>query len=375
MSLPLDGVRVVEVASNLAGPFAAEILAHLGADVVKVERPEGGDDARAWGPPFWRGAAAGYLAMNLNKRGITVDLRDAEAVAWLRDLIGRADVLVQNLRPGVLEEIGLGAADLRARYPRLIYCSVRAFGAVGPLRFHPGYEPMVQAFSGLMAMNGGEDDPPTRMGTSVLDFGTGMWAAVGILAALEQRHRTGQGSVVDASLFETALTWLTGHYAFYRLSGEVPERHRTGSNRVVPFEGFETATGPLVVAAGNDRLFARFAQVLGRPEWAEDPRYATNADRIAHKPELIGAIQAIMQTQSKGHWLDRLEAAGVPCAPIHTMPEAVSHPQAAAVGMIQPVPGTDLELMSLPLSFDGRRPPIRRAPPALGEHDQEVRNP
>ena len=370
----LDGIRVVEIGQNLAGPVAGEILAHLGADVLKVERPEG-DDARRWGPPFWKDVSPGFLAVNANKRSITVDLKDREAVARLVDLVGEADVLLQNLRPGALDGLGLGAPTLTARFPGLVYCSVWAFGATGPLRLKPGYEPMVQAFCGLMMMNGDEDGPPTRIGTSVLDYGTGMWAAIGILAALVQRQHTGRGCVVDASLFETGLAWLKGHYASYRVSGAVPERHRTGSNRVVPFQGFETKTGPIIVAAGNDRLFAKLAAVLGRPEWATDPRYATNAARVAHKAELLAAIAAVLVTGSKGEWIDRLEAAGVPCAVIHSLPEAAAQPQTAALGILQPVPGEDLALIGLPLSFDGGRPASRRAPPGIGEHNAEVGDP
>jgi crotonobetainyl-CoA:carnitine CoA-transferase CaiB-like acyl-CoA transferase len=369
--LPLSGIKVVEVAQNLAGPMAGEILAHLGADVVKVERPEG-DDARRWGPPFWRGVSPGFLAVNANKRSITLDLKDSHAVEWLTEFIGSADVLIQNLRPGSLDALGLGAEALLARHPRLIYCSVWAFGRTGPLRLKPGYEPMVQAFSGLMTMNGDEGGPPTRIGTSVLDYGTGMWTAIGALAGLVQRQRTGRGCVVDASLFETGLAWLKGHFASYRASGQVPERHRTGSHRVVPFEGFETKTGPIIIGAGNDRLFVKLAGALGRPEWAADPRFVTNAARVANKTELVAEIGRIMLTRSKGEWIDLLEAAGVPCAPINTLPEAVSEPQAAAVGMIQEVPGDDFELIGLPLSFDGARPGVRWAPPAMGQHNREI---
>jgi len=372
MTLPLEGITVVEVASNLAGPFAAEILAHMGADVVKVERPEGGDDARGWGPPFWRGDSPAYLAMNINKRSITVDLKDATAVAWLADFIARRDVLVQNLRPGVMEELGLGPEAMLARNPRLVYCSLWAFGRQGPLRLRPGYEPMVQAFAGLMAVNGDEDSPPTRIGTSILDFGTGMWAAMGALGGLVQRQATGRGCVVDASLFETALGWLTGHFAGYRASGELPVRHRTGSRRLVVFQGFETKNGPIIIAAGNDRLFAKLADVLGHPEWAADERFATNAARNRNRDLLIPEIEQIVSARTKGEWIDRLEEVGVPCAPIHGMDEALAQPQTAAIGMIQKVPELDFELMGLPLSFDGRRPGIRRPPPRLGEHNDEI---
>src|SRR5437899_6071349 len=367
MSLPLQGITVVEIAQNLAGPIAAEILAHMGADVVKIERPEG-DDARRWGPPFWKGVSPGFLAVNANKRSITVDLKKAEDVAWLLDFIGHADVLVQNLRPGSLEEMGLGAKALTERFPRLVYCSVWAFGSTGPLKLKPGYEPMVQAFSGLMMMNGEDGGPPTRIGTSILDYGTGMWAAMGTLAALVRRERTGRGGVVDASLFETGLAWLKGHHASFRASGAVPERHRTGSNRVVPFQAFETKTGPLIVAAGNDRLFAKLAGVLGHPEWVKDPRFATNAARVEHPAMLCAMIDEIFATRPKGEWIDRLEADGVPCAVINSLPDAAAHAPTAALDMIQPMPGADFALVALPLSFHGRRPRIHHAPPAIGQH-------
>jgi crotonobetainyl-CoA:carnitine CoA-transferase CaiB-like acyl-CoA transferase len=351
--------------------MAAEILAHMGADVLKVERPEG-DDARRWGPPFHQGTSPGYLAVNANKRSITVDLKDRAAVERLMPLIAEADVLVQNLKPGSLEALGLGADVLTRRYPRLIYCSVWAFGRTGALRLKPGYEPMVQAFSGLMMMNGDEGGPPTRIGTSILDYGTGMWAAMGILGALVGRASTGRGCVVEASLFETGLAWLKGHYASFRSSGVVPERHRTGSNRVVPFQAFETKTGPVIVAAGNDRLFVKLAAVLGHPEWVKDPRFATNAARVEHRATLCTMIDEIFLTRSKGEWIDLLEAEGVPCSVINSLPEAAAHPQTAALEMIQPVPGDDFSLVALPVSFDGARPPIRRAPPGVGQHDADL---
>jgi crotonobetainyl-CoA:carnitine CoA-transferase CaiB-like acyl-CoA transferase len=372
MSLPLTGIKVVEIAANLAGPFAAEILGHMGADVVKVERPEGGDDARGWGPPFWKGNSPAYLAMNSNKRGITVDLKDKAAVDWLKGFVATQDVLIQNLRPGVLDDLGLGPEAMLAANPRLVYCSLWAFGNAGPLRLRPGYEPMVQAFSGLMAVNGDEDSPPTRIGTSILDFGTGMWGAMGALGGLVQRQQTGRGCVVDGSLLETALGWLTGHFAGFRASGELPVRHRTGSRRLVVFQGFETKNGPIIIAAGNDRLFVKLATVLGHPEWATDPRFATNAERNRNRDELIPEIEKIVLERTKGEWIDRLEEVGVPCAPIHAMDEALAHPQTAATGMILKVPELDFELMGLPLSFDGERPGIRRPPPTLGEHNEEI---
>lgn len=370
--LPLKGIKVVEVAQNLAGPYCAQILAHLGADVIKVERPEGGDDARHWGPPFLDGTSGGFNAVNLNKRSITVDLKDKSEIEKLLTLIDHADVLVQNLRPGSMEALGLDAATLTARNPKLVYCSLWALGSVGPLKDKPGFEPMVQAFSGLMTLQGDEGGKPIRMGTQVLDHGTGMWAAIGVLGALVRRAVTGEGGIVDTSLFETALGWWTMPYSGYALSGELPQRHPTGSSRLIVFQGFDTKNGPVVVAAGNDRLFAKLAIALGRKDWAEDPRFAKNAGRYEHRDEIIPEIARIMPTKTKGEWIDILEAAGVPCAPINTLPEVLAEPQTEAVGMLMNVPGIDIRLMGLPIKFEGERPQVVRRAPKLGEHTAEI---
>jgi crotonobetainyl-CoA:carnitine CoA-transferase CaiB-like acyl-CoA transferase len=370
---PLAGIRVVEIGQNLAGPYAAEILARLGADVIKVERPGAGDDARGWGPPFPGGAGSSFHAVNAGKRSIAVDLKDPAEVAWLRGFAAAADVVVENLRAGVLDELGLGAGVLRADNPRLIYCAVSAFGPTGPLRRRPGYEPMIQAFAGLMLVSGEEGGPPVRVGVPMLDYGTGMWAAIGVLAALAQRQRTGAGCTVDAALFETALAWMGGHVPSLQLAGEMPPRHLTGSPKLVPFQAFETKTGPIVIAAGNDRLFAALARALERPDWAQDPRFRDNAGRFAHKAVLLADIEAITRTRTKGEWLDRLEQAGVPCAPIHTLPEALAQPQTQAAEIIQRLPGLDLDLVGLPLRFDGVRPPLPGPSPRVGEHDPELR--
>ncbi len=370
--LPLAGVRVIEVAQNLAGPYCAQILAQLGADVVKVERPQGGDDTRGWGPPFLDGAGSSFHAVNLGKRSVALDLKEAGARARLLELVAGADVLVQNLRPGAMDALGLDAPALLAKFPRLVYCSMWAMGSAGPLRDHPGFDPMVQAFSGMMMMSGEPGGPPVRIGTQLLDHGTGMWAAIGILAALVRRAATGRGGLVDTSLFETALGWWTVHYASYALSGEVPPRHPTGSAKLIVFQGFESKNGPIIIAAGNDRLFAKLAIALGRDDWARDPRFKNNAGRFEHRAEILNEVARIVATRTKGEWIDALQAAGVPCAPVNTLPEALAEPQTEAVGMLQTVPGLDVRLMGLPLMLDGVRPPIRRRAPKLGEHTREV---
>ena len=373
VNLPLAGIKVLELAQNLAGPFAGETLARLGADVVKVERPDGGDDARGWGPPFLDGAGGVFHNVNGGKRSITLDLRDAGDVAWLKNYVRGVDVVLQNMRPGALDDLGLGPHDLRAINPRLIYCSISAFGPVGPLKDRPGYEPMMQAFAGLFMVSGAEDSPPFRIGVPTLDVGSGMWAVIGIVSALLRRTHTGEGAIVDTSLFETALGWQAGHFASFNLSGEVPRRHPTGSVRLVPFEGFRTRTGMIVIAAANDRLFATLARTLGHPEWASDPRFRTNADRQANKTVLLTEIEAALQTRPQAEWLERLEQAGIPCAPIHTLPEVLGQPQTAASGIIQRVPGLELDIFGLPLRFDGERPPLPGGTPGLGEHTKEIR--
>ena len=372
-TLPLAGVKVLELAQNLAGPFAGETLARLGAEVVKVERPEGGDDARGWGPPFLEGAGSTFHNVNGGKRSIVLDLKNPEDLAWLVRYAGEFDVVLQNMRPGALDELGLGPEALRARYPRLIYCSLSAFGPVGPLKDRPGYEPMVQAIAGLFMVSGNEDSPPFRIGVPTLDVGSGMWATIGILSALVRRAQTGEGCVVDASLYETALTWISGAAASFRLSGEVPKRHPTGSVKLVPFEGFQTATGMIVIAAANDRLFATLAKTLGHPEWATDPRFTKNADRFKRKVALLASIEAVLKTRPQAEWLEVLERAGIPCAPINTLPEVMAQPQTHASGIVQRVPGLDLDLIALPLRFDGERPPLAGPTPGLGEHTKEIR--
>ncbi len=370
--LPLAGIKVVEIAQNLAGPYAGEILATLGADVIKIERPEGGDDARGWGPPFLNGTSTLFQTINRNKRGITLDLKDPEGVAWLKGHLASADVLVQNLRPGTMDALGLDAATLRTLNPRLVYCSLWAYGHKGPMHLHPGYEPMMQAFSGIFSVNGGPEGQGSRVGLSILDLGTGLWTALGCIAALLRREKTGEGGVVDTSLFETALAWLNVNLASFQVTGVQPERHRSGSSRLVIFQAFDTSDGEVVVAAANDRLFAKLARELGHPQWASDPRYASNAKRVENREELVGLVARIMRLAPTGEWIDRLEAIGVPCAPINDLAQVSEQPQTEAIGIFQQLPDIDLRVVGLPISIDGVRPPMRHRAPLLGEHNDEV---
>ncbi len=372
MMLILSGVRVLELGQVLAGPFAGAILADLGAEVIKVERVEGGDDARQMGPAFHNGDSLNFQVFNRNKRSVALDLKSAAGRAALEALAAETDILVHNLRPGVTEDLGIDGAAMCARHQRLIYCEISAFGHVGPKRLSPGYEPLIQAYSGLSSRNGGPDDPPVRLGASVCDQGTGMWVVIGALALLQRRHQTGRGGVVNGSLLETALVWNAQAADSFANTGAMPPRHASGHPGFVPYQAFETQTGPVLICVGNDRLFARFAALVGHAEWATDPDYATNRARLIHQVPLLAAIAGILRTATRDDWMARFTAAGVPCAPINTVGEALAEAQVAALGLLQTVPGEDFRLTGLPLSFDGERPALRSAAPALGKGNQEL---
>ena len=289
MTLPLEGVRVIEVGQALAGPLAGVLLADMGADVIKIEKPDGGDDARIWGPPFGPDGVTSlyFYGQNRNKRSVTLDLKSAADVEKLHRLCETADILIQNLRPGVVDEIGIGPEAMLARHPRLIYCSIWAFGYQGPMRLKPGFDPLLQAYGGMMWVTGRAEDPPTFAGASINDKATGMFCTIGALAALRMRDKTGKGCLVDTSLFDSAVHWVEGQVNNYIASGAVPQRHGTGGAVIVPYQTFDTSDGkPVCLAPGNDRLWARCAQVLGRPDWATDPRYARSAARVKNKAEL-----------------------------------------------------------------------------------------
>ena len=353
----------------LAGPFAGAVLADLGAEVLKIERVDGGDDARRMGAAFHNGDALNFHLFNRGKQSLALDLRSEAGRSAFEALIATADVFVHNLRPGVTQALGIAGPALCARHPRLVYAEISAFGDAGPLQGQPGYEPLLQAFSGLSASNGGPQDPPTRLGASVCDQGAGLWAVVGILALLQQRQHSGRGGVVSTSLLETALVWNAQRGDAWLNQGLLPERHASGHPGFVPYEAFDTADEPLLICCGNDRLFMKLAQVLQQPQWPSDERYASNRARLAHKDALLPQLQALLREQPRAVWMARLQAAGVPCAPVHTVPQALAHPQVQALGLQQAVPGTAITLTGLPLSFDGQRPALQAVGPQLGEHN------
>jgi crotonobetainyl-CoA:carnitine CoA-transferase CaiB-like acyl-CoA transferase len=367
-SLPLSGLVVVELGTSVAAPMGAQALALLGAEVIKIESPRG-DDARTWGPPFVGEDSAIFAAANRNKRSAIVDFKDAaQCEALRRFIIARADVVLQNLRPGTVEKHGLDAATLRKEKPSLIYCNLAAFGSTGPLMDKPGYDPLMQAFGGIMSITGEEGRPPVRVAPSIVDQGAGMWAVIGILSALHRRTQTGEGCTVGTSLYETALNWVAMHAASFVASGKVPRRMGTENWGIAPYKAYEAADGWIVIAAGNDNLFVRFAQAIGHPEWTNDAAFRTNAERVANRERLNALIAADISTASRDVWLKKLDAAGVPCAPMLALDEVLAHPQSKAVGMLQPsIAGTGIPLIGVPLEFDGKRPPLQRNSPALGE--------
>lgn len=358
---PLQGLTVVEIGQNIAAPVATQILGDLGARVIKLEKP-GGDDARAWGPPFWNGAAAMFQAVNRNKASIGINFRDDDQLRAVEQLIlQEADVVLQSMRPGLLAAQGLSGERLRALKPSLVWCDLGAFGSGGPLSDKPGYDPLMQAFAGLMSVTGEEGRPPVRTGYSVVDQGTGMWAANAILAALFRRERTGVGCTVEVSLYETALSWMAIAAAQYQSSGEVPARFGSGAATIVPYRAYATQTDYLVVAAGNNVLFAKLSALLGRSEWTGDERFNTNPQRVKHRDLLDRLIEDELTQKTAAEWADAMERAGIPCAPVQTIDQTLAHPQTTALGIVQPVPGSEMTLVGLPARFDGQRPSPRSA--------------
>jgi len=368
---PLAGLRVLEIGTTVAAPYAGKILRELGAEVIKVENPDGGDTTRGWGEPMLGGKQAIFQALNKGKHSITVDLGDAaqrDAVAALA--CETCDVVLQNLRPGTAERVGLGPDDLLARNPRLVYCSIGAFGRRGPMRHQPGYDPLMQAFSGIASITGHPDRPPARVGSPIIDFGTGMWSVIGILALLQRRQATGRGGTVDTSLFETALGYLTGALVLYEGSGRVPQRSGLRGPYVAPNRAFEASDGLLMITCATDVLFARLCEAIERPELADDPRFASVPSRREHEADLGAEIDAAIATRSRAAWAEALDAAGVPNAPVHDLAEVIAHAQTIATGLMQPSPDGSFRLPGLPVSIDGERPPLDALAPELGADNQ-----
>ncbi len=372
---PLAGVRILDLSRILSGPFATMIFADLGADVIKLENPRTGDDTREWAPPYQGDQSAYFLSVNRNKQGIAVDLKTAKGREIALRLVDRADVLVENFRPGTAARLGLGYDDLHARNPGLIYASISGFGQTGPYASEPGYDAIAQALGGIMSVTGEADGEPVRVGNSAADLSAAMWAAIGILAALHARHASGCGEWIDISLLDGQIAWLTYLAGGYFASGEVPPRYGSAHPSIVPYQALRTADGHLMVAVGNDTLWRRFAPLIGLPELVDDPRFDSNPQRVANRAQLIPLIEGALATRGSVAWADELSRVGIPAGPINNVDAALEHPQVAARDMVlsteHPTAGT-LRMTGSPIKLSRYKATVRRPPPTLGEHTDAV---
>lgn len=376
--MPLRGIRVVDLTRILAGPYATMILGDYGADVVKIERPDGGDDTRAWGPPWVPaagGASAYFTAVNRNKRSCTIDLKRAEGLEVLWRLVERADVVISNFRPGVLARLGIGYEAARARNPRLVYAVINGYGESGPGADKPSFDVIVQGESGVMDVTGHPGGPPTRVGISLGDETAGLLAVQGILAVLLERTRTGEGQKVEVALHDGLLSLLTYHAQNWWAGGERPRRLGNAHPSIVPYQTFAAADGWINVGVGNERQWKSFCELLGRVEWVEDPRFRTNGDRVVHRAELVGELEGIFARRRAADWIEALAEAEIPCGRIRSVPEALDSPEARARDMVMEVEGADgsaLRLVGPPVKLSASPGSVRRRPPTLGEHTDEV---
>jgi crotonobetainyl-CoA:carnitine CoA-transferase CaiB-like acyl-CoA transferase len=378
---PLDGLRVLDLTRILAGPTCTQLLGDYGADVIKIERPGQGDDTRGWGPPYIRGAdgreraeSAYFLCANRNKRSIAIDIASPEGAAQVRDLAGRADVVVENFKLGGLKAYGLDHETLLAAFPHLIYCSITGFGQTGPNAHRPGYDLLAQGYGGIMSLTGAPDGEPMKVGVGVADVMCGMYAATAILAALRHRDATGQGQHIDLSLVDTQVAWLVNAGTNFLVSGEAQPRLGNQHPNIVPYQVFAAKDGHVIVAAGNDGQFARFCSILGREDWAGDARFARNIDRIANREALLALIAEAVAGWEKDALVAEMEAQGVPGGPINTLPEVFASDQVAARGMKIDMPDPDAEdgsvpLIGNPVKFSASPVTYRYPPPACGAHD------
>ena len=371
--LPLQGVRVLDLSRVLAGPYATMVLGDLGADVLKVEHPERGDDTRHWGPPFAGGESAYFLSVNRNKRSIGVDLKDQDGLERIKTLAAGADVLIENWRRGALQKLGLGYDALREENPDLIYCSITGFGP-GPDEDRPGYDFLVQARGGVMGITGQPGGEPTKVGVAISDIVCGLFASNAILAALYRRSATGEGTRIEVPLFESTLGWLANRGQEYLISGEDTGLIGNAHPSIVPYQTFHASDKPLVVAVGNDTQFANLCTAIGRPELAEDGRYATNPDRVSNRQTLIAELQQEFGKRTADEWAEEIRAAGVPSGPVNTLADVFADEHVLGSGMLQdlehPSAGP-LRMVASPMIVDGEHLPIRYSPPTLGQHTGE----
>jgi len=372
---PLDGIRVLDLTRVLAGPYCTMFLGDLGAEVVKVEQPGVGDDTRGWGPPFTGGESAYFLCVNRNKKSITVDLKSQEGVALLRRLAERADVLIENFRPGAMERLDLGEKDLRAANPRLIYASLSGFGADGPMSDAPGYDLIVQAWGGLMSITGQADGEPSKVGVAIIDLVAGLMLGKSIAAALFAREKLGIGQKIDTSLLEAEVACLINVGSNYLVEGNIPRRWGNAHPSIVPYQSFKTADGYLVIGVASEGIWRRFCQAIGRTEWADDSRFEKNSNRVENRSLLIGLLAEMFLSHSTDEWLKLLNSAEVPCAPVQTVDQVFKAPQVLHREMLVQVEHPSagpVRMAGIPVKFSATPASVRLPPPLLGQHNEEV---
>ena len=381
---PLDGIRIVDLTRILAGPTCTQLLGDLGADVIKIERPGTGDDTRDWGPNFLvdkdgkqTRESSYFLAANRSKRSVTVNIADEEGARLVRRLLARSDVLVHNFKVGGLEKYGLGYAELQPDFPRLVYCSITGFGQTGPYALRAGYDFLAQGMGGIMSITGEPGGPPMKVGVGIADVMCGMYAAVAMLAALRHRDLTGRGQAIDMALLDAQVAWLINEGMNYLSSGRVPVQLGNAHPNIVPYQTFPTADGYVILAVGNDSQFRKLCRFAGRPELADDPRFATNTERVHHRDEITGIIEGFMREKPSCHWLDGLASEGVPCGEVNTIEEVFQDPQVRHRGMRIDLPhplaaAGEVPLIANPIKMSETPVAYRNAPPTLGQHTDEV---
>ena len=372
---PLDGIRVLDLTRVLAGPYCTMFLGDLGAEVVKVEQPGVGDDTRGWGPPFTGGESAYFLCVNRNKKSVTIDLKSADGTALIRRLAANADVLIENFLPGTMERFGLGAEELRAANPKLIYASLTGFGADGPMCDFPGYDLIVQAWGGLMSITGMPDGDPTKVGVAIIDLVAGLMLGKSIAAALFAREKLGVGQRIDTSLLEAEVATLINAGSNYLVGGKVPGRWGNAHPTIVPYQSFQTADSYLVIGVASEGIWRRFCQAIGKIELADDPRFAKNANRVENRAALIATLTEMFRSRDNETWLRLLNQAEVPCAPIQTIDQVFAAPQVRHRDMLveveHPTAGT-VRMAGIPVKFSVTPASVRLPPPLLGQHTEEV---
>ena len=372
---PLEGLTVLDLTHVLSGPYCTMMLADMGARVIKIERPGLGDDTRAWGPPFVNGESAYFLSVNRNKESVTLDFKMPDGRRVLDALIARADVLVENFRPGTLARLGLGFDTVHERHPRLVYVSVSGFGQTGPRRQEPGYDAVIQAEGGLVSITGGADGPGYRLGVAIADITAGMFAAYGVAVAVLARERTGRGQLVDVGLFDSVTALLTYQAGIHFATGAVPQRMGNRHPTIAPYETFAAADGEFVLAVGNDALWLKFCAVAGQSDLATDPRFATNRSRVTAYDELRPLLERVLCTRPRHAWIEELTAAGIPCGAVRDLDRVLSDPQLDARDMVveleHPVAGA-IRVLGVPVKLSESAGAVRTSPPSLGQHTDHV---